>query len=194
MFSNADSWITSLHLTPCRLKQGAELVKMYFGPHNLIELCLLSFLLAFFLFVQFLLFPLYLQRLLLSCSYHTPFGLYPGFSLEPSKYLPRVEGWAGLWSSSHWCSSVTHLGHLSSTSFDICGWMILAVLKGCALFPWTFSMQYFSLFPWCLLQRGGMHLIVSGCFMGREGDKTSSTHTVFQHALSFKEVRVLFKT
>lgn len=161
-----------LHLTPCRLKQGVDLVKMYFGPHNLVESCLLSFFLAFFFCFSFHFFPLFLHCLLLSCSYRAPFSLYLGFTLEPSKYLPRVEGWAGVGSNSHWCPSVTHLGHRSSTSFGICGWMILAVLKGCALFPWTFSLQYFSLLLWCLFTEGwACSLLSQGASWGGKGTK-----------------------
>lgn len=102
------------------------------------------------------------------------FQLVPSFSLEPCKYLPRP----GTGSSSHCSLSVTHVRHLSSASFGICGWMLLVVLKGCVLFPWTFYLPV--VFPFSLMPfyRGmGVQLVGLGHFVGREGDKTSFIHT-----------------
>lgn len=102
------------------------------------------------------------------------FQLVASFSLEPCKYLPR----AGTGSSSHCSLSVTHVRHLSSASFGICGWMLLAVLKGCVFFPLDLLPPCsFPFFLNAFLQRDGRAACWLGHFVGREGDKTSFIHT-----------------
>jgi len=71
--------------------------------------------------------------------------------------------------------------------------MILMVLKGCALFAWSFlpTPHTFAFFLDAILERDGC---AAGWRREGRGQNIFLSHCVFQRVLSFKEVGVLFKT